>query len=250
MSTLTVYPDAGSGGTSVDGTVGRDIDPSGENWSTIRAGAGNFTNKTGTTNQLYYIVGQGVASYKVLARGIATFDTSPLTAGATVTAATLSFYGSVVRTDWGSPAVNIVVATPAADNDLVNADFSQLGTTTFSTAITAASFSTSAYNDFVLNASGLANIDKTGVSCFGTRESTWDITGTDPLVVSNGDIDKVEAYNADNAGTTNDPKLVITYTPGASGPANLKTYNTNVKANIKTINTNAIANVKTLDTNV
>lgn len=34
-----------------------------------------------------------------------------------------------------------------------------------------------------------------------------------------------------------------------SGPANLKTYNTNAKANIKTINTNAIANVKTLDTN-
>lgn len=36
----------------------------------------------------------------------------------------------------------------------------------------------------------------------------------------------------------------------ASGPANLKTYNTNLKANIKTINTNPIANVKTLDTNV
>ena len=36
----------------------------------------------------------------------------------------------------------------------------------------------------------------------------------------------------------------------ASGPANLKTYNTNVVANIKTINTNVIANVKTLNTNV
>jgi hypothetical protein len=36
----------------------------------------------------------------------------------------------------------------------------------------------------------------------------------------------------------------------ASGPANLKTYNTNAKANIKTINTNLIANVKSLNTNV
>lgn len=35
----------------------------------------------------------------------------------------------------------------------------------------------------------------------------------------------------------------------ASGPANLKTWNTNAKANIKTMNTNAIANVKTWDTN-
>jgi hypothetical protein len=34
------------------------------------------------------------------------------------------------------------------------------------------------------------------------------------------------------------------------GPANIKTYNTNLLANIKTINTNAISNVKSLNTNV
>lgn len=39
------------------------------------------------------------------------------------------------------------------------------------------------------------------------------------------------------------------FAPAASGPTNVKTYNTNVIANIKTINTNVIANVKTLDTN-
>lgn len=43
--------------------------------------------------------------------------------------------------------------------------------------------------------------------------------------------------------------LTITYST-ASGPANLKTYNTNAAANIKTINTNAIANVKSLNTNI
>lgn len=36
----------------------------------------------------------------------------------------------------------------------------------------------------------------------------------------------------------------------AGGPANLKSYNTNLKANIKSINTNLIANVKSLNTNV
>lgn len=35
-----------------------------------------------------------------------------------------------------------------------------------------------------------------------------------------------------------------------AGPANLKSYNTNLKANIKSINTNLIANVKSLDTNI
>lgn len=44
--------------------------------------------------------------------------------------------------------------------------------------------------------------------------------------------------------------IYATYTGGSSGPANLKTYNTNVKSNIKSINTNLLANVKTLDTNI
>ncbi len=34
-----------------------------------------------------------------------------------------------------------------------------------------------------------------------------------------------------------------------TGPANLKSYNTNLKANIKSVNTNPIANVKSLNTN-
>lgn len=40
------------------------------------------------------------------------------------------------------------------------------------------------------------------------------------------------------------------FAESTSGPANLKSYNTNLKANIKSINTNAIANVKSLNTNV
>jgi hypothetical protein len=42
----------------------------------------------------------------------------------------------------------------------------------------------------------------------------------------------------------------LQYPFSASGPANLKSYNTNVIANIKSINTNLIANVKSLNTNV
>lgn len=36
----------------------------------------------------------------------------------------------------------------------------------------------------------------------------------------------------------------------AAGPANLKSYNTNLAANVKSVDTNLIANVKTLDTNL
>lgn len=51
---------------------------------------------------------------------------------------------------------------------------------------------------------------------------------------------------------TSGGSIISLYGIGATvnvGPANLKSYNTNLKANIKSINTNLIANVKTLDTN-
>ncbi len=43
--------------------------------------------------------------------------------------------------------------------------------------------------------------------------------------------------------------IAVKYAAAPAGPANLKSYNTNLKANIKSINTNLIANVKTLNTN-
>lgn len=52
--------------------------------------------------------------------------------------------------------------------------------------------------------------------------------------------------------TSSLPKMLVASFPPsvASGPANLKSLNTNVKANIKSIDTNLIANVKSLNTNV
>lgn len=51
------------------------------------------------------------------------------------------------------------------------------------------------------------------------------------------------------ASTTCNTTLISIAPAAGTGPANLKTYNTNVKANIKTMNTNPFANVKTFDTN-
>lgn len=56
--------------------------------------------------------------------------------------------------------------------------------------------------------------------------------------------DALDLYNSSVGLSYND------FTASASGPANLKTYNTNPKANIKSIDTNLIANVKSLNTNV
>jgi len=43
--------------------------------------------------------------------------------------------------------------------------------------------------------------------------------------------------------------IIASFSPPSIGPANLKSYNTNLKANIKSIDTNLIANIKSINTN-
>ena len=53
------------------------------------------------------------------------------------------------------------------------------------------------------------------------------------------------------ADVTHQTMIALSFAPAtAAGPANLKSYNTNLKANIKSIDTNLIANIKSIDTNV
>jgi len=54
------------------------------------------------------------------------------------------------------------------------------------------------------------------------------------------------AYFSEQTGTSNDPKLVITYT-AAAGPANLKSFNGVAKASIKSINGTAIGSIKSVN---
>lgn len=77
-----------------------------------------------------------------------------------------------------------------------------------------------------------------------TATKTWQSSVSSPacLLLSSGVATANITYYWDEIGTS-DPDVA------ASGPANLKSYNTNLKANIKSINTNLIANVKTLNTN-
>lgn len=213
MPTLTVYPDPSTGGTTVDGWVRRTS--TGESFATMRGGAGVDAGPSQASNVFSDIIAHTVADeYIEMVRTIYTFDTSPLGTGATITAAVLSFFGLGTGVNTlGGGTYNVFGATPAANNDLVAADYSQLGTTAFATAIAFASWSESAYNDFTLNASGISNINKTGISRFGGREDAHDAQNSAPTWGSSN-ANYVFTYYADQAGTANDPKLVITYTTG------------------------------------
>lgn len=93
---------------------------------------------------------------------------------------------------------------------------------------------------------------------FEVNLSTWALTlNGSPLTLQNNDCRYFSNFLLDTGlvigswrGTDSDGFTQLFSIEIPLGPANLKSYNTNLKANIKTINTNPIANVKSLNTNL
>lgn len=208
FGTLTVFPDAGSGGDSVDGFTQRgDIS---ESFSTIRSGAGTFSSDTSSPISFFKLQASTTSNeYKTQTRSIYTFDTSPLGASATIDSAIMSLFGTAKFSDLGTTPITIVSSTPASDNEIIDADYSQRGSTSFST-ISFAAFSTSSYNDFTLNSSGESNISLTGVSKFAAI-SEWDFDDFFDGTWSSEDRTEMQGRSSDHAGTSEDPKLVIEF---------------------------------------
>jgi len=211
---LTAYPDPdGSEDNSTDGLVYHLA--SGSSWATIRDGAGNGYNDT-AAEDYFAVIRANVSSslWDYIQRGIYLFETGGLGSGATVTAAVMSIYGT---NKWDglscSPdaRVDVVSADPASLNALAAGDFDSLGTTshTSDAAITYTNWNTSAYNDWTIT--NLGYISKTGTTKYGVREFYYDAGNTPPNWVTDDGV-FFAGYFADQAGTANDPKLVVTYT--------------------------------------
>lgn len=224
FSTLTAYPDAHTETDTVDGGTVYYVNES--TWATIHDGAGNYHDDSGTSFQ-NAALGAGLAGIYASAtsgkwigiwRGIATFKTSDLTAGATISATVLSLYGNA-KTDGLSLSANcnfdVYTATPASNNDLVDGDYAQTGTTSQTGApISYASWGTTGYNDFTFNATGRGNVSKTGISKFSCRNSTYDVANAAPSWTTNAKT-SIGAYASDYG--SNKPKLVVTYTLASGG---------------------------------
>lgn len=218
MATLTVYPDGDPETTTVDGIAFRNA--TNESWATITAGAGTGNNSTSTSGNIISITSDATLDrYSQLIRAIYLFDTSSLTSGVTVTAAVLSIFGSSKADNLAiTPDIDIYTSTPATNTDIANSDYSQVGSTSQTgSPITYAAWNTAAYNDFTLNATGISNVSKTSVSKFGARNANYDVSGVAPTwTVST--FSNIRGNYADNAGTTNDPKLTVTYLPTIANP--------------------------------
>lgn len=206
----TFYPDADPETSSVDGFA-RHYIPAGDTWATIRNAAGDLADDTADDAYASYIYSDDETDkWRCIARGIFLFDTSGLPDDATITAATLSLRGSYKQDALGiNPEVNIYSSAPASNTALVAGDYDCGGSTPYcDTDLTYASWSTAGYNDFALNATGLAAILKTGVSKFGGREVTYDVGASDPAWSSVKET-FIRFWSADK-GAGYKPKLLVT----------------------------------------
>lgn len=219
LLTATVYPDPNPETVTVDGHA--DFDFSSVPWGTMRVAtiAAAASDTSSTIQQYVGNYNNGVDNYW-LYRSFVLFDSSILGAGALISAATFSGYCTTKVDDdlslGSSKSIRLVQTTPASNTAITTDDFEQTGTTAGATDKTVASFSTAAYNDFALNATGISWISPIGITKLGMRH-TADIDNTTPNAPGAADdYSLMYISSADVADTTQDPKLFITYTPGAN----------------------------------
>jgi RHS repeat-associated protein len=215
-TTFTVYPDPNPETTSVDGYFNCDTISgcgSAGNWSSVvNAASSNGVDDSGNSIETN---ARDIAGRKIIRRAALLFDTSVLGSGVTVTSASLY----VMPFDFGTPSesaakYNIYSSNPASSTALVVGDYSSFGTTAFATSVAPNAMTAGTYVSYLLNASGVAAISKTGITKMGIRDATYDVSGSGP---SNND-PRVTWYSADQVGTSQDPKLVVEAGPPPAPP--------------------------------
>lgn len=143
-------------------------------------------------------------------RGIYVFDLSSV--AGSVISAVFSLYGHNLTSpeDVFGDEVAVVESSPASDEALVPSDYQALGTTQLSSNIAHSAWNTAGYNDFSLNATGLALVVPGQKLRLGVR-SEFDRSDISPVYIEFSE-SRAEAYYSEQAGTNNDPKLVIVTT--------------------------------------
>ncbi|GAI35621.1 unnamed protein product, partial [marine sediment metagenome] len=197
--------------SSVDGYVGHY--QSEASWATIRNGAGTDANDTDWNGIKMYITGALPTYWVRLYRPIILFDTSGLPDDAIKTSATLSIDGAgkVDNLSISPFSLNIYSSNPASNIVLEAADYITLGAEAFcDTPITYAAWDTADYNDFVLNAAGIAAISTIGVTKLGARDTYYDVPNNSPGVPSGNTYSNIIGHAADT-GSGSKPKLVVIY---------------------------------------
>ncbi len=222
-SPCTFYPDPNVETNTVDGSVYYVVEDT-LFWAGIHDGTGGGADDTSAGDALFLWSSQTNqnAKWDRMYRLVFGFNTgSSIPAGANISLAVFSLAGRGVanKSQWAQ-TVKIDRNPPATATALVAGDYNVTGWTGTSlsdTTITDSTFdsTTGTYNNWTLNASGIAQIALgSGITWLGARFSS-DFNNIEPTWV-NAQKSEIYFYMADQAGTTTDPKLVITYTAGGA----------------------------------
>ena len=191
------------------GYTGRATDP-GELWATLEAGAGTLCTQA-TLNRTYFAAySDNTNQWSWLYRPFLVFDTRQLPDTATVTALKIRLYGYVKEAVGNSPSLNIYQFSPTDKWDIDETDFVNYGTTAFSTTIAYADWQLEAWNDFELDANGIAEISLTDLTVFGAREVNFDVGASTPTWAQ-GNRSAIQWYGPVIGTLEKCPQLVVTY---------------------------------------
>ena len=174
LSTLTAHPQLGGGGSNVtcDGYIERGSEWSGvdEAFDAIRSGAGTNCSVSDLYCILCWATSNTPGQFCDSCRIICTFDTSSIGSASSISAATFSANTLTPSSNdlGGTQQGNLVSASPAAANNLQNSDYGSLGASLW------ASGDLWGTGSLTLNSTGVAGINKTGITQLGLR-SWWDL---------------------------------------------------------------------------
>ena len=206
-TTSTFYPDADPETTSVDGRTR--YDGNGVTWATFQAADGGSASDVGTELYAYLAAWSVSNQWDLNDKTHFLFDSSSIPDTDVISSATFSLYGTGTNNNPLTLSLNVYSTNPASNTAIAAGDHDTVGTTAFSTAKAQSTITAAAYYDWALNASGLTNVSKTGVSKFGFSytnlpenvEPTWSSLAENSW----------GHYHADQTGTANDPKLVVVH---------------------------------------
>ncbi len=220
-TTYTFYPDAHPETNTVDGYTIR-LNAAGEAWANLVAGAGTHKgdSETGDGIQPWAVFSHaiGVNDWIELERMFFLFDTSSIPDDYVISSATLSIY-LISKSDtqnW-QPSFGVYSTNPASNTALVPADYGTFGSTLLSTVRTYTQMTTASYNPFILNSSGLNQVDATGITKLGIRNVNYDAAGAGPAWVANKDAWLSTNFAEKGAGFMPTLTVVANYPPSQTG---------------------------------
>lgn len=211
MASLTVYSGAADGHITSS-----DDDP---NYANARAGTPSFS-FTASTGGATATTGQRFPSglqYDVM-QSFHNFDVSAIPAGATIDAVELAIWPT---SDQSATDFTIQARTKDWGAALTTADWTagaSLSGLTLLATLSTAGLSTGAYQAFTENGTALRDAVAAALAGDGVVRVMLSSDRTAAGTTPTGN-EFVIYSSADEAGTTQDPKLTITYTPAASGNA-------------------------------